>query len=319
MLYSPPQLHLPDGFLSPLVAALGWIIALLVLTRAVRKTQQTLGSRQVPLMGVLAAFVFAAQAINFPVLAGTSGHLIGGTLIAIVIGPWAASLAMTAVVVLQAVLFQDGGLLVMGWNIINLAVLSSLVGWSVYRLAGNLLGDSWQAKVLGAFSGAWLSVVVGALATSVELAASGTFPLSLGLPAMAGVHGLIGLVEGMLTLATMGFIASARPLLLETGQTQASEKSIALVLIGLAICLGVVMLAPLASSSPDGLEAIAEQAGFAERALPPAFELLPDYTIPALSNSIVATVAALALGTVLVLIIGWGLGKLISDPHKARG
>jgi cobalt/nickel transport system permease protein len=171
--------------------------------------------------------------------------------------------------------------------------------------------------VLGAFTGAWLSVVIGAVATSVELAASGTFPLNIGLPAMAGVHGLIGLVEGAVTLATLGFLASARPNLLADRGRPGQVKSIALVLTGLAISLVVVMLAPFASVYPDGLEALAESAGFAERAAPPAYELLPDYTIPAMSNSIVATVLALTLGTVLVLFIGWGLGKLISDPKKA--
>jgi cobalt/nickel transport system permease protein len=309
-------MHLPDGFLSPLVAGVGWLLAVVILARAVRTTQQELGPRQVPLMGVLAAFIFAAQAINFPIMAGTSGHLIGGALVAIVVGPWAGSLAMTAVVVLQAVLFQDGGLLVMGWNIVNLAILSTFVGWTVYRLSCRLLGDSWQGRVMGAFTGAWLSVVVGAMATSVELALSGTYPLQVGLPAMAGVHALIGLVEGAVTLATLGFLATVRPSVLAQGKGKEGEKSVMVVSAGLLISLFVAMLSPLAATEPDGLEALAERAGFANQALPPAMELFPDYTIPLLSNSILTTLVAVGLGTVLVFLVGLALGRLLRNPTR---
>src|SRR3972149_12016442 len=109
MLLSPAPMHIPDGFLTPLVSAIGWLLAAIAITIAIRQTRRQLGERQIPLMGVLAAFIFAAQAINIPVAAGTSGHLLGGALAAIVVGPWAAALIMTAVIAVQGLIFQDGG------------------------------------------------------------------------------------------------------------------------------------------------------------------------------------------------------------------
>ena len=154
MLASPAALHIPDGFLTPVVAAVGWLVASVLLTMAVRQTSRHLGERMVPMMGVLAAFIFAAQAINFPVAAGTSGHLIGGALAAIVLGPWAGFLVMTVVVGVQALLFQDGGLLVMGWNIVNMGALTAFSGYAAFRLALRLAGDHRAGRLAGAFAGA---------------------------------------------------------------------------------------------------------------------------------------------------------------------
>src|SRR3990172_2336239 len=134
MMTAPAPLHIPDGFLSPAVAALGWMLAIIFVSLGIRHTGRQLGDRMVPMMGVLAAFIFAAQAVNFPVAAGTSGHLIGAALAAIVLGPWGGLLVMTAVVAVQALLFQDGGLIVMGWNIVNMGALGALSGYAAYRL-----------------------------------------------------------------------------------------------------------------------------------------------------------------------------------------
>jgi cobalt/nickel transport system permease protein len=142
MHFSPIPLHIPDGFLSVFVSAICWVITIITLGVAISKTNQALGERQVPLMGVMAAFIFAAQMINFPVLGGTSGHLLGGALAAIVLGPWAAMLVMTAVVAVQALLFQDGGLVVMGANILNMGLLTAAIGYGLYRSADN------QSKML---------------------------------------------------------------------------------------------------------------------------------------------------------------------------
>src|SRR5512147_722127 len=135
MLYSPAPLHIPDGFLSLAVSIICWIIAVLALALAISKTNNSLGEKQVPLMGVMAAFIFAAQMINFPVAGGTSGHLLGGTLVAITLGPWGGMLAMASVIIVQGLLFQDGGLLVMGANILNMGLLTVVVGYGIYRSA----------------------------------------------------------------------------------------------------------------------------------------------------------------------------------------
>src|SRR5215208_461900 len=133
MHFAPAQLHIPDGFLSLIVSLICWVITTLVLSAAISRTNRSLGEKQVPLMGVMAAFIFAAQMINFPVAGGTSGHLLGGALAATTLGPWAGMLVMTAVISVQALLFQDGGLLVMGANILNMGLLTVAIGYGLYR------------------------------------------------------------------------------------------------------------------------------------------------------------------------------------------
>ena len=204
---APNRLHIPDGFLSAPVALVGWALAIILLALATRATKRALGERQVPLMGVLAAFIFAAQAINFPIAAGTSGHLLGGALAAILLGPWPATLVMTAVIALQALVFQDGGLLAMGWNILNMGALTALGGWALYQLLGGEGRERTRRGWITAFVAAWFSVELGAIATSIQLAVSGTSRLGLVLPAMIGVHAMIGIGEGMITAAA---VASAK-------------------------------------------------------------------------------------------------------------
>jgi cobalt/nickel transport system permease protein len=213
---SPKAMHIPDGFLTLVVVAIAWALSILALAYAVRRTNRQLGERQVPLMGVMAAFIFAAQMLNFPVAGGTSGHLIGGALVAILLGPWAGILVMTSVVAVQALIFQDGGLIALGANILNMAVISCLVGYYVYVGMKRIVrGRSW-ANLAGAFVAAWASVFVASLVVAVELAVSGSSPLQIALPAMAGVHTLIGLGEGLITGATVAFIAATRRDLLES-------------------------------------------------------------------------------------------------------
>ena len=133
MLYSPAPLHIPDGFLTLAISLIFWAITIITVGIAISKTNKSLGERQVPLMGIMAAFIFAAQMLNFPVAGGTSGHFLGGALAAIVLGPWAGILVMTAVIGVQALLFQDGGLLVMGANIFNMGLLTAMIGFGLYR------------------------------------------------------------------------------------------------------------------------------------------------------------------------------------------
>ena len=197
MFYSPAPLHIPDGFLSVLVSIICWVITVITLGIAISKTNKSLGERQVPLMGVMAAFIFAAQMINYPVLGGTSGHLLGGALAAITLGPWAGILVMTAVITVQGLLFQDGGLLAMGANILNMGLLTAGVGYGLYR---SVLGKGRGIQLAVAGVAAWLSVMAGALATSLQLWLSGTSDLRLVIPAMLSVHALIGLGEALVTV-----------------------------------------------------------------------------------------------------------------------
>ena len=136
----PPTLHAPDGFLSLPIAALMWVVTIAVTAFAVKRTNETFDERAIPLMGVTAAFIFAAQMFNFQVIGGTSGHLLGGVLAAILLGPWAGTLVMVAVVAVQGLVFQDGGLVVMGANIFNMGIIGTLGGYAVYRALCGVLG-----------------------------------------------------------------------------------------------------------------------------------------------------------------------------------
>lgn len=310
MLQSPMALHIPDGFLSPLVSAVGWVLALVMIAIALRQTRNQLGDRQIPMMGILAAFIFAAQAINFPVAAGTSGHLLGGALAAIIMGPWAGTLIMTAVIAVQSLLFQDGGLLVMGWNILNMGVFTAFTGYASYRFVRRLLGQNPTSLIASGFVAAWLSVEVGAIATAFELAASGTVPLSLALPAMAGVHALIGLGEGVITSAALSLLQVSRPQVLEMGETAPGRRGATFVVVALGVAVVVALFSPLASASPDGLEFVADRQGFLVSAMDAPYSIFSDYVIPFISNPAVATILAVLVGTLVVFGLALLLGRV---------
>ncbi|MGD2077263.1 MAG: energy-coupling factor ABC transporter permease [Chloroflexota bacterium] len=307
-------LHIPDGFLSVPVALIGWLLAVVFIALALRQTRQQFDERQIPLMGVMAAFIFAAQAINFPVLGGTSGHLLGGALAAIVLGPWSAVLVMAAVIGLQGLLFQDGGLLVMGWNIVNMGVLTVFSGAAVYRLVRKGLSDDRTGLIAGGAAGAWLSVMAAAVATSLELAASGTSPLNIVLPAMLAVHALIGIGEAIITVGALLLIHSTRPDLLRRGATAAGQSSSLWVGAGLVLALIVAFFSFAASGNPDGLERVAEDQGFLGTALDPLYNVLPDYTIPFIENETVSGIIALAIGTLVV----FGLALLVGQIARRQ-
>jgi len=292
-------MHIPDGFLSIPVVLVGWALLILMLSLTLHHLQDNIQPHQIPLMGVLAAFVFAAQMINFPVAGGTSGHLLGGMLVAILIGPWAAVLVMTCVVAVQALMFQDGGLLALGFNTFNMGILAIFLGYACYQ--------ALNRSMLGAFVGAWCGVEAAAIATSLELAASNTTSLGVTLPAMVGVHALIGIGEALITVAALRFIQQTRPDLL-TGDVRASGAR--WVAIGLLLALSLAFISPLADSSPDGLEHVAEEQGFIENAESPPFEILPDYTVPVIHNEAATTIAAGILGVLMMAGVGFGMAHV---------
>lgn len=299
MLYAPEPLHIPDGFLSVTVSLIFWAATILTLGAAISKTNQSLGEKQIPLMGVMAAFIFAAQMINFPVAGGTSGHLLGGALAAIVLGPWAGMLVMTAVIAVQALLFQDGGLLVMGANIFNMGLVTAAIGYGLYR---SVIGQSKAVKLGVVALAAWLSVMAGALLTALQLWLSGTSPLQIVVPAMMGVHALIGVGEALITVFALTFIMQTRPDLLGEG-SESAKGSRNWIWAGGIIALLVVLISPFASADPDGLERVAEDLGFIGTGLDAPYEIIPDYTIPFLGETALSTILAGAVGVVVVAVI----------------
>jgi cobalt/nickel transport system permease protein len=208
-------LHVPDGFLSAPVLSITWLISIGLIALALNRVQAEYQDRAVPLMGVCAAFIFAAQMINFPIPGGTSGHLLGGTLAGAVLGPWAGSLVMTVVFIVQGVVFQDGGITAMGANIFNMGLIGTFGGYYVLRLIRYAMGrDKLSGMIAGTAVASWLSVVVAAAFCAVQLAISGTVPLNVALSAMVGWYILIGIGEALITVTTVTFIWRTRPDLL---------------------------------------------------------------------------------------------------------
>ena len=213
-------MHIPDGFLDPGVAAATAIVSAGAVGYALRRADRDLDDERVPLLGVTAAFVFAVQMLNFPVAGGTSGHLLGAGLAAILLGPWLACLVMAVVLTTQALVFADGGISALGANVLNMGVIGALtVGylmvWSRHLAPRTRAG--FLAVVAG---GAWLAVMAGAGAAALELSASGTVPLATVLPAMLGVHARIGAGEAVITVAAVGAVLATRPDLVRVGSLE---------------------------------------------------------------------------------------------------
>jgi cobalt/nickel transport system permease protein len=211
MIDIPIALHIPDGFLSGGVAVVCGVVAIAAVAYGLRVANVELDEARVPLLGVLAAFIFATQMLNFPIVGGTSGHLLGATLAAVLLGPWLACLVLAVVLVVQAFAFADGGISALGANVLNMGVLGALLAGYLVVAAQKVLPHTRLVflGIVGVVS--WLAVMVGATATSVELAASGTVPLGTSLPAMLGVHSLIGIGEAVITVAAMSAVLAARP------------------------------------------------------------------------------------------------------------
>ncbi len=297
MHYAPAPMHIPDGFLNVTVSVIFWVLTIVIIGMAVSRTNKSLGEKQVPLMGIMAAFIFAAQMINFPVAGGTSGHLLGGALAAIVLGPWAGMLVMTAVIAVQGLLFQDGGLLVMGANIFNMGLLTAAIGYGLYR---SVMNKSTGTKLVFAGVAAWFSVMAGALSTSLQLWLSGTSNLQTVTIAMLSVHALIGIGEALITVAALSFIFRTRPDLLGEGSASA-EGGRGWIIAGVVVALVVVLLSPLASAHPDGLERVAIDMGFINAGQSAPFQIIPDYTLPFLGATPLSTILAGAIGVLIVL------------------
>ncbi|MBG1243622.1 energy-coupling factor ABC transporter permease [Nostoc sp. UIC 10607] len=306
-------MHIPDGFVSVPVAGATGLASVAALFIAFERSQQAFGIRRAPILGLTTAFIFAAQMINFPVAGGTSGHLLGGTLAAIVLGsPWAGTLCIATVLIIQAVLFADGGITALGANILNMAVVGVWVGWVLTQTLQRLFGGAKGRLPLAAGIAAGVSVVVAAIACAIELALSGTAPVAIVLPAMAGVHILIGIGEGIITGGVLTYLATARPDLLPGEQQEFRGWSVPIVTIFLIA--GVLSL--FASAWPDGLEKVAENTGFIDladkvRVIVPT--PLADYGIEGLGP--IGTSIAGLVGATVCFAVAFGIAKVVKPKN----
>ncbi|MEM2643031.1 MAG: energy-coupling factor ABC transporter permease [Candidatus Bathyarchaeia archaeon] len=209
-------MHIPDGYISPEIAAAMAAISISFLVLSWRKAKATYPKALAPLLAVSSAFVFAAQMINFPITYGTSGHLVGGTFLSIILGPYAAILSMTIVLLMQALFFADGGIMALGANIFNMAVIGGLSFYIVKLIAGN--STKGKRFFIGVFAASWLSVVLGALACGLQIGFSPAFTKAGGItvtvPAMLIWHVLIGLSEAAITTTAITQLYRVRPAIL---------------------------------------------------------------------------------------------------------
>ncbi|SFG56574.1 cobalt/nickel transport system permease protein [Desulfotomaculum arcticum] len=198
-------MHIPDGFLDTKTWISTYALSAGALAYSIKKSKEVLEDKLIPKLGIMAAFIFAAQMVNFPIAGGTSGHLLGAALATVLLGPVSGCLILSTVLVIQCLAFQDGGLTALGGNIFNMAVLGVITAYVAYSLLSKVLTGT-IGRNISVFLAAWLSVVIAAFGATMELAASNTIPFSVALPAMVGVHMLIGIGEGLITVAVVNFV-----------------------------------------------------------------------------------------------------------------
>jgi len=205
-------MHIPDGLINAGTSIGAGVIAAGGVAVAVKKTSEYMEDKQVPLAGLTAAFVFAVQMLNFPVAAGTSGHLLGGALAAILVGPWAGALCVAVVLIVQA-FFADGGVTALGLNILDMGLVTALGGYAVFAGLRRVLPDSKASVSVAAGIAAGVSVVLSSIAFWTQFALGGNVDIALGsvFAAIVGVHTLIGIGEGLITAATVGLVLGVRP------------------------------------------------------------------------------------------------------------
>ena len=306
-------MHIPDGFIDGKTVATTAMFSAVGVGLALSRVRRTLPARRIPMLGLSAAFLFAAQMLNFPVISGTSGHLIGGVLVAALLGPSVAVVVVTTVLIVQCFLFQDGGVLALGANVFSMAILGAGGGWVIYRCVSAVLRGPRGKITAVAFAG-WLSTVLAAAGCAAQLAWSGKVGWKSAFTAMVGVHVLIGLGEGLITALVFAAIQRTRPELTQTGAASEPELNWGeFARYGLLAAVGLaIFVAPLACPWPDGLESVAEKLGFSQAATQPVTSALaPDYAFPGVRSAPLATALAGAVGCVIVFALALMLARVL--------
>lgn len=304
-------MHIPDGFLDAKTAATAGVLSAVGVGVALRRVQRELPPRKIPLLGLSAAFLFAAQMVNFPVAAGTSGHLLGGVLVAALLGPSAAVVVVTTVLIVQCFLFADGGVLALGANIFNMGILAPVSGYAIYKLLCAILPGP-RGRVTSLAFASWAGAVLASICCAGQLAWSGTVAWSAAFPAMAGTHMLIGIGEGLISALVFLAIQRTRPdLILEAGAGAMAPRRAEILRYGLLATLGIaVFIAPFACPWPDGLESVAARLGFNHPVAAPLVPApAPDYHAPGIRSAVGATAVAGAAGSLIVFVLALAMGR----------
>jgi cobalt/nickel transport system permease protein len=313
-------MHAPDGFLGGWVAVATALISFVVVGAALRASGRELTDRQVPLAGIGAAFIFAAQMFNFPVAAGTTGHLLGGCLAAILLGPWMGSLVVAVVVLVQALFFADGGVSALGYNMLNMAVVPAFGGWALFVMFRRVLPRTSSGVVGATGLAAGASVVLAAMAFSIEwlFGATAPVPFDTVFGAMVGVHVLIGIGEGVISALVVAAVLAARPDLVVGARHLTPDELVerprvggrVFAMAGLLVAVFVAaVVSQFAASDPDGLEKVAVDQGFAGSAREHALgdSVFADYATSGIDNETVSLAIAGVAGVALTLSVGYGV------------
>jgi cobalt/nickel transport system permease protein len=325
-------MHAPDGFLDTGTAIVTALISFVIVGFALRQSRHQLADKTIPLAGVTAAFIFAAQMFNFPVAAGTTGHLLGGALAAILLGPSVGVVVVTIVVVVQALVFADGGITALGYNVLNMAIVPAYGGYAVYRLIRKALPDN-SGGVIGATGlAAWASVVMSSIAFAIEWLFGATAPIPFDdvFSAMVGVHALIGIGEGLISALAVGAVLASRPDLVYGAQdldrAQLTDQKLAktrtFVLGGCLVALVfAAVVSQFAAPDPDGLESVAEETGFLESGTDHtlADTMFADYATTGISNEALSLAIAGIVGTLVTLAVAFGIFTAFRDKGGGGG
>ena len=315
-------MHIPDGFIDAKTAIATAALSAAGLGTALRQARRRMPRKNVPLMGLAAAFIFAAQMLNFPVGAGTSGHLIGAVLAAVLLGPTAAVIVMTAVLSVQCLLFADGGVSALGANIFNMAIIGSIGGYAVYAAVHRIFGGG-RGRLMAAAFASWCSAVLASICCAGELAWSGTVPWGTGFPAMAGMHMIIGLGEALITAMVIAAVDRAGFPNREDDRSAPVGNPGEILVFGSLIALGLALfVSPFACPWPDGLEKVAAMLGFEKKAAvqPVLAAPLAAYRIPGAASASAATALAGAVGTVAAFLLSLSLARALSPaPAPVEG
>ncbi|MFA7768963.1 energy-coupling factor ABC transporter permease [Streptomyces sp. NRRL S-448] len=330
-------MHVPDGFINAPVSVAAGVVAAAAVAVSLRGARRELDERTAPLAGLVAAFIFAVQMLNFPVAAGTSGHLLGGALAAILVGPYTGVLCVSVVLLMQGILFADGGLTALGVNVTVMGVVTVVVAYAIFRGLLGILPPTRRSVTAAAFTGALLSVPAAAAAFTAVYAIGGTTDVPIGkvITAMVGVHVLIGIGEAAITAATVGAVIAVRPDLVHGARGLASPLKLrvdgALVdapaeaaapgaagagstkkvwvtgLVTALVLAGFVSF--YASANPDGLEKVAADKGIDEKVEEHAAANSPlaDYSVKDVDDARLSGGLAGVIGVGVTVVAGTGI------------
>jgi cobalt/nickel transport system permease protein len=297
-------MHVPDGFMNVTMSAATGVISFGTLWAYIRSAKDLIADKFIALTGMMSALIFVLQMINFPIAAGTSGHLLGGALAVIVLGPRLGLICLSVVVIIQSLLFADGGLSALGVNVLNMAIVTSATSWFIVKYWIKFIGKNKTSIVSVSVLAGILSVVFSSIAFTIQYAIGGTISIPVGtvLLAMVTTHFIIGFGEGIITALIITLLIRVRPDLIYAYE-RSDENTTKVSFYGLFIILILLLslVTPFASSSPDGLESVAEEFGFTQT--DGIVLLLDDYGISAVNNDFISTVLSALFGVTVLAIM----------------